>query len=128
MFSTPTRRRIGWAAIYFCVAVFVLLVLYVVASTRVLAEEVRDTQLEGTPTGQKLLTASDRILDCTDPEGQCFQDSQERTAKVVGDINRVIVLAAACSVGLDADLPVNRRQILIQECIINRLAVQGAKP
>lgn len=93
-----------------------------------LTHEVRATQLEGTPTGQRLLTSADRILDCTNPEGQCYKDSQKRTAQAVGDINRVIVLAAACSVGLDREMSVERRQIVIQECVINRLAQQAAKP
>jgi hypothetical protein len=121
MFSTPRRRRIGWAILYVCGAVFVLGVVGTLAA-------VRDTQLEGTPTGQKLLTASERILDCTDPNGQCFKDSQERTAKAVGDINRVIVLAAACSAGLDPNLTVDQRQTQISECVIDRLALGAAKP
>jgi hypothetical protein len=86
---------------------------------------IRQTQIEGTPTGQRLLKASDRILDCTDPKGKCFQESQKRTANAVGDINRVVVLAAACSVGLNRHLPVAERQSRIQSCVIDRLA---AKP
>jgi hypothetical protein len=83
---------------------------------------VRTTQLEGTPLGRQLASSAARILDCTEPEGQCFKDSQERTEDAVGSINRVIVLAAACSVGVDPDWSVQRRQMEIQSCVIQRLS------
>lgn len=118
MFSTPVRRRLGWTVISVCAACIIFGTIGTLAA-------VRNTQLEGTPTGQKLLEASNRILDCTDPEGKCYQDSQERTAKAVGDINKVVVLAAACSVGLPDGLTVAERQDEIQSCVIDRLA---AKP
>ena len=127
MFSTPRRRRIGWALVYLCVAVFVIGIVGVLVRINTLAESVRDTQIQGTPIGQKLLASSDRILDCTDPNGQCFKDSQERTAKAVGDINKVIVLAAACSVGLDPGMTVAQRQDEIQNCVIERLAQRATK-
>ena len=115
MFSTPFRRRIGWTVISVCAAVIIFGTIGTLAA-------VRNTQLEGTPVGQKLLKASDRILDCTDPQGECYQDSQARTAKAVGDINKVVVLAAACSVGLSDRLTVAERQDAIQTCVIDRLA------
>lgn len=118
MLSTNARKRALWVVIYVCVASLVLALIGLLAA-------VRNTQLEGTPTGQKILAASDRILDCTEPDGQCYQDAQERTAKAVGDINRVIVLAAACSVGLPEKFTVAERQDAIQSCVIDRLA---AKP
>lgn len=118
MLSTNARKRALWIVIYVCAAALLLSVIGMLAA-------VRNTQLEGTPTGQKLLKASDRILDCTEPEGTCYQDAQERTAKAVGDINRVIVLAAACSVGVPRDMTVAERQAEISSCVIDRLA---AKP
>lgn len=90
MFSTPRRQRIGWVLIYVVVAAVVLAMVAGVAA-------IRQTQLEGTPTGQRLLEASDRILDCTDPNGECYQRNQDRTADVIGDLNRVAVYAAACA-------------------------------
>lgn len=128
MFSTPRRRRIGWSLLYFCVALFVLAVVAIVAQTQQTLDQVRATQLEGTPLGKQLKVSSDRILDCTDATGDCFKENQRRTAQTVGDINKVIVLAAACSVGLEQGMTVEQRQIAIQECVIERLAVQGAKP
>jgi hypothetical protein len=135
MFSTPARKRAGLALLYACGAAFILLVVAVLAitqqqtqETQKLAEQVRHTQLQGTPLGQQLAESADRILDCTDSTGDCYKRNQARTAQVVGDLNRVIVLAAACSVGLDPDLSVDQRQISIQGCVLDRLARQAAKP
>lgn len=65
---------------------------------------------------------SEQIQDCIDSDGVCYERNQKQTAKAVGDINRVIVLAAACSAGVDAELSVVQRQALIQECVIEGLA------
>jgi len=62
------------------------------------------------------------IQDCTQPTGDCYQRGQKRTASAVSDINRVIILAAACSAGLPRDLSVEQRQAQIQTCVIDRLA------
>jgi hypothetical protein len=117
--------------------VFVAIAAIVIAALVVwLLVSVRNTQIEGTPTGKKLLESSDRILDCTDPgdpangrpPGKCFSDSQARTAKAVADINRVVIIAAACSAGLPEGLTVDQRQNEIQDCVITRLAQRAAKP
>lgn len=68
----------------------------VVGALLTLSIQVRQTQIEGTPTGQKLLTASDRILDCTDPKGECYQRSQKRTADVVAALNLGAIYGAYC--------------------------------
>lgn len=126
MFSTPRRRRIGWAVLYLCVAVFIFGIVGVLVRINALAESVRDTQLEGTPTGKKLVASADRILDCTDAEGECAKRNQERTAKAVadltGNLTRVVVLASACSSNLSDRLSVRQREVAIQSCIIDRLA------
>lgn len=52
------------------------------------------------------------ILDCTNPSGKCFQNGQSRTADAVGNINKVVVLAAAC-----ARVPDNDTQEEIEGCV-----------
>lgn len=65
----------------------------------------------------------DTIQDCTQPAGACYKRGQKQTASAVSDINRVIILAAACaSSGLPPDLSVAERQAAIQSCVISRLA------
>lgn len=128
MFSTPRRRTAGWVLLSVCAVAFILGTVATVASTRQAVDEVRRTQLEGTPLGKQLAKSADRILDCTDSTGECYKRNERRTAQVVGDLNRVIVLAAACSVGLDPNFTVDQRQIAIQGCVLDRLARQAAKP
>jgi hypothetical protein len=121
-------RRAVWVFIAAGSAALIIGLVYVVATLLDLTPEVRNTQIEGTPTGRKLVASSERILDCTEPDGACYKASQARTAKAVGDINRVIVLAAACSVGLDPTWTVEQRQAEIQACVIDRLARSASKP
>lgn len=109
------RRQILGAVVGLCAGLVIVLLVVVIIS-------IRTTQLEGTPLGKKLLASSDRVLDCTEPTGQCYKDSQAQTAKAVGDINRVVILASACSIGLDPKMPVVARQNVIQACVIERLA------
>lgn len=100
-----------------------------------LTREVRNTQLEGTPTGKKLVASADRILDCTDPgdpetgrpPGECYSDNQERTAQVLGDINRLIVASAACAAGVNPEWTVERREAAITTCVVDRLAMEAAR-
>lgn len=62
----------------------------------------------------------DRIVDCVDPAGQCYKDGQARTAKIVGDLNRVSGLAAACAPNF-VSLPLPHRIVAIQRCIRRNL-------
>lgn len=120
-----TKRELAMRAL---IVVAVAILLTVFGAGVWLAVEIRATQLEGTPIGKKLLASSERVLDCTEPKGQCFQDGQARTADAVANINQVIILASACAVGLDSDLSVEDRQGEIQACVIDRLAKRAAKP
>lgn len=101
-----------------------LSVLLIMAA--VVIVQVHQTQLEGTPTGQKLLASADRILDCTDVQGECAKRNSARTAAAVADLTdnltRVVVLASACSADLPERLSVREREVAIQACIIDRLA------
>lgn len=126
MFSTPRRRHIGWALLYTCAAAVFLGLVVTVSSIWQLTTEVRDTQIEGTPTGKKLIASADRILDCTDTTGDCYKRNQESTAQAVadltGNLTRVVVLASACSSDLPRALSVREREVAIQSCIIDRLS------
>lgn len=95
---------------------------------------VRNTQLEGTPTGKQLLASAERILDCTDPgdpasgkpPGKCFSDSQARTAEAVGSISdnslRVSAAIAYCqSRGVQGYKP-------LVKCAVRLVSARDAKP
>ena len=124
-------RRALWVFMAVGSALLLIGLMWGIAAILNLTQAVRDTQLEGSPTGQRILAASDRILDCTDagdeskgiPPGECFKESQRRTADAVGNINRVAVLAAACAAGLPDGLSDQQRVIRVQRCLIDQLAV-----
>jgi hypothetical protein len=104
------------------VGALVVGVLLLMVRTWSLTDQIRDSQKTNTGTLNASQRTLDAVEDCTQPSGECFQRGQKRTAAAVGDINRVVILAAACSVGLDQQLSVADRQDLISSCVINRLA------
>lgn len=62
------------------------------------------------------------IEDCTQPTGECYKDGQRRTTKAVGDINRVVIAAAACAADVDPSAPIGKRIATITACVSDRLA------
>lgn len=119
-------RAVVWALIGVLVAAVVALTL----SAAALTAQIRQTQLEGTPTGKKLVAASDRILDCTDPgvggspPGKCYKESQERTAKAVGQIGAANILAVVCALQVPNGTPLNQALDQVTACVARRLAQQ----
>lgn len=67
----------------------------------------------------------DAIKSCTQPGGECYERSQRRTASAVSDINRVVILAAACAVGKTGTE--KQIEVAIQACVIDHLAAQNAQ-
>lgn len=65
------------------------------------------------------------IQSCTQPSGECYQRGRRSTAQAVSNINRVVILAAACASGLPSGLSVDVRQTRIQSCVISRLAAHA---
>lgn len=135
MSPTLAARRARSALWIFVGVGSALLVIGLVVGVTALLDlttAVRATQIEGTPTGQKLLQSSDRILDCTDPEGDCYVESQQRTAAVVADIvdqvnantSEVVILAASCAGGLPEGLNQDQRERRISACVIAQLAAR----
>jgi hypothetical protein len=116
------RRGIRYAVVGLLLGIFVLLVLWRVAQTAQLVAEIRHAQQTNTKTLDNSHETLRVIEDCTQPAGTCYRRGQSQTASAVSSINRVVVLAAACSVGLSHDLSVVQRQQAIQSCVISRLA------
>lgn len=73
-----------------------------------------------------VLWTQQTIRGCVDPDGECSKRGQEQTAKAVGDLNRVTILAAACAGELPPGLTVDQRVDLISACITKRLAERPA--
>lgn len=58
----------------------------------------------------------EEVRSCTTPGGECYQRGQESTVKAVGDINRIVVYAAAC-----ADRRGVNTEQEIQACVLKLL-------
>jgi hypothetical protein len=62
-----------------------------------------------------------RLLDCTDPNGQCYKDGQARSGAIVKSLNdnqkTVVTIAAYC-----AKQPVNQTLEQIEACVNKELA------
>lgn len=104
------------------VVLFTVGLLVTVAWTTVTIRESQVANTEARKSSDRTLAA---IQDCTQPNGKCYRRGQSQTADAVGNINRVVILAAACSVGLDQRLSVGDRQAAIQQCVIDRLSTAG---
>lgn len=104
------------------------------ATIVILLGQVRDTQLDGTPTGKKLLASADRILDCTEPgsdtapAGDCYERGQQQTAGILASAQQIILLSAVCAVDLDPADPFQVRLQQITSCVTNGLTEQPRKP
>lgn len=101
---TPTKSQSSpWlgAVIWIGGGLLLLLVLTSVIQTRTLLGTVRDTQLEGTPLGKKLYAAADQIQSCTTPAGECYVESQKRTAKYLSQQSNntrdIVIATQVCS-------------------------------
>lgn len=79
--------------VVYAVVSSVLLVVVVIA--------VHQTQLEGTPTGKKLIAGSNRILSCTSTHGACATSNREAQAQIIAGLidrnDRSAAAAAACA-------------------------------
>lgn len=122
----PQVRIAASVLVAVLVGVLVVGVLTVLVRTNQVAETIREAQVESIQRGKEIQSLSETINGCVDPEGSCYKQGQRRTAGAVADINRVVILAAACSVGLSPDVTVVERQAAIQSCVLERLARNAA--
>lgn len=66
---------------------------------------------------------AEAIHSCVTPGLPCYRRAKRQTAGAVSSINRVIILAAACSANLPPDMSVGQRRDQIQQCVIGQLAI-----
>ena len=111
----PNPRQFTWALIALLV---VGLVVTLVTATLVGTDNTNTIRENQRDTKASLAL----IRSCTSPGGECYKRGQQQTGAAVATINRVVILAAACSVGLPRGLSVDERQTRIQSCVIERLS------
>lgn len=112
-----TRR--SWAIFFLGMAVFgvLLLLVFGIITAATKSTEIRDTQEQRAPFNEANDETLRIIKGCTTPGMRCYERTQRQTARAVGDVNRVIVLAAACASGSTI-----RTQVEIQACVLRGLA------
>lgn len=124
-------REIGSVLVGIGAMAIVLMLAWVLFSIYGLADAIRETQQTGSPILKAIaaqqddieagtnaaVSANKQVLDCTQPTGDCYRQSQKRSADVVGSINEISLYAAAC-----ADQSGVQTVEEIQSCVIGRLA------
>jgi hypothetical protein len=110
-------RRVTWALLGVALGGLVGSLLL----SAVVVAQIRTDQVDRKPQLAEDSATLALIKDCTEPGGECFKRGQKRTAEAVGNINQVIVAAAACAAGVDARLPVDERLAFISNCVAQRL-------
>lgn len=59
---------------------------------------------------------AEKIADCTDVEGECYQRGKQQTAETVTSISDIIVAAATCATKLEK--PTNEE---VQTCVLSEI-------
>lgn len=91
-----------------CILIAVMMITATISNTIVITE-IRNAQ-------RNSRAAVDAIKDCTTPGRKCFTRSQRQTGKVVGSLNDMTVIAAAC-----ADRPNSQTLMQIKRCIVKEI-------
>lgn len=97
----------------------VLFLIVAILTSATKSTEIRDTQQQNSPLIKNTAATLARIQNCTTPGRPCYERGQRQLARAVGDINRVVVLAAACASGDGS-----RTETEIQACIVERLRTE----
>lgn len=96
--TTPQAKLRGLTAAFIAV-LSLALVLAVTAIGYIALQGTRSSAQNGEAL-QRIDEVNERLIDCNTPTGECFAESQKRTAKAVVGVNqntlRVIVAALSC--------------------------------
>jgi hypothetical protein len=124
-------RKVLWTVV--CVGIGLLIILQI-SGTYLAYEgvrEIRATQQVGSPTQVKLLSiiedihhatntirdADQRIVDCTQPSGECYKAGRKRSA----DFSALLLVGVACAAGYQ-DLPDAARIEATNQCVSHWLS------
>jgi hypothetical protein len=114
---TPKQWAIFILGMALSAVVTIFLVAVIVSATK--STQIRDTQETNTEKSDARDEVLDRIRNCTTPGRPCYDRGQRQLAKAVGDVNRVVILAAAC-----ASKPFEQSVEAIQACVVDGLATK----
>ena len=112
----PRGRAVVVFVIGMGATALLLLLVFAIVTSATKSTEIRDQQQENSPLIENTDATLERIQNCTTPGRPCYERGQRQLADAVGNVNRVVVLAAACASG-----PVTRTEADIQACVVERL-------
>lgn len=113
---TANRMRAAWGIIGVTLASIVVMLVIAVVVAAVTVSQIRGDQVDNTETIDNTADTLEIIKDCTQPEGECYQRSQDSTAEVVDNIGLLSTYAAAC-----ADQPEQQTADEIRDCVLDLL-------
>lgn len=110
------RVRPAWVLASVALILVIVVVVTAVMTAAVTVTQVREAQVTNTKTIDNTAETLTIIKDCTQPEGACYQRSQDNTAQVVDNIGLLATYAAAC-----ADEPGTQTAREIRACVLDRI-------
>jgi len=82
-----------YAVLWVAVGIFIIGLVIALIEIYVLIGEVRATQKSNTTKAAVTNKLVKRVDDCVNVNGKCYKDSRKQTAKFLGNVNEVAVLA-----------------------------------
>lgn len=132
----PDIARMAKVRAATAVAILLMALATLIAMTAVAYLALRASD-QSTDNGQQLKTVTainERLLDCTEPGGKCYEEGQARTGEAVGMLiedssassrvtRQVVVLAAVCDAQSKIRTTENaaKRFVLMEKCINSKL-------
>ena len=127
--TTPTSKmeqrlkameNVFWALCLFSLALCLGLLTFLAVQDHQRIEQNEEIQAFIRDQAVRNGQVSEQIESCTTPGGECFEANRKRTNGVVGDINRVTLLAASC-----ADRDNSQTTAEIRSCVMEQLEREG---
>jgi hypothetical protein len=109
-------RHIIWFVVGVLGTAVIVATVWNTVETRRTVNEVRHTQVVGSPIALRTEEILTVLKDCVTPAGKCYQRGQENQSKAVDQIQKIIVLSNGC-----ADLPGVQTMQEITDCVVKGL-------
>ncbi len=115
------RMRAAWGFIGLVLGIVAVSITVAVVVAAVTVTQIRGDQVDNTETINNTKDTLELVRDCTQPQGECYQRSQDSTAEVVDNIGLLSTYAAAC-----ADQPEQQTAEEIRACVLDLLETPRA--
>ena len=104
------------------IGVLLVTTIFFLVGQRNLSEQIQNVTEHNRSLNLQSKQLGERIASCTDPNGACYKDNMEQTAKRVENINKISMFAAYCS----SKTPPAASIAAVRKCI--ETAITGKEP